>query len=210
MNFNKELWEQTEAKEFGDFESLELGGHEIIIMDAREYTSEISGNTSLKVSVDIAGNDKQAGYFKKQYDEAKKSAKPGEETKWSSGAIKYLSLKDEQLAYLKGFITSLEKSNNGFKFDKEGNWEQLKGKKLAGQFGLEEYQDNEDKVKTATKLVQFRSLDKLGEIKIPKVKLLSGDFVDYEEYKKGNALVQTATEIFGDGVVEVTDSMLPF
>ena len=67
MNFNKNLWETTEAKEFGDFEALELGGHEVVIMNAEEYTSVITGNTSLKVSVDIAGNDKQKGFFKKQY-----------------------------------------------------------------------------------------------------------------------------------------------
>ena len=65
MNFDLDLFEKTEAKEFGEFEALELGGHEIVIMDAREYKSEFSGNTSLKVSVDIAGNDKQKGYFKK-------------------------------------------------------------------------------------------------------------------------------------------------
>lgn len=202
MNFDLDLFEKTEAKEFGEFEVLELGGHEIVIMDAREYTSEISGNTSLKVSVDIAGNDKQKGYFKKQYDENTNADK-----KWSSGAVKYLSLKNEQLAYLKGFITSLEKSNSNFKFNTKGTWEQLKGLKLAGQFGLEEYKDNEGNTKTATKLVQFRSLDKLNEIKIPKVKLLDGSFVEYEEYK--NRSVNTANDIFGD-VVEISDEMLPF
>ena len=152
MNFNVNLWDETEAKEFGEFENLELGGHEIVILDAREYTSKISGNTSLKVSVDIAGKDKQAGFFKKQYEENTNADK-----KWPAGAVRYLSLKDEQLAYLKGFITSLEKSNSNFKFNVKGNWEQLKGLKLAGQFGLEEYEDNEGKTKTATKLVQFRS-----------------------------------------------------
>ena len=104
MNFNKNLWETTEAKEFGYFDTLELGGHEVFIMNAEEYTSVITGNTSLKVSVDIAGNDKQKGFFKKQYDENKDANK-----KWSSGATKYLSLKDEQIAYLKVFITALEK-----------------------------------------------------------------------------------------------------
>ena len=181
MNFNLDLFEKKEGKEFGEFEALELGGHEIVIMDAREYTSEISGNTSLKVSVDIGGNDKQKGYFKKQYDENTNADK-----KWSNGATKYLSLKNEQIAYLKGFITSLEKSNSNFKFNTKGTWEQLKGLKLAGQFGLEEYQDNEGKIKTATKLIQFRSLDKLKEIKIPKVKLLNGELVEYEEYKNRN------------------------
>ena len=68
MNFNKDLFEKTEAKEFGEFESLTLGGHEIIILSAEEYTSPVSGNTSLRICVDIAGNDEQAGFFKKQYD----------------------------------------------------------------------------------------------------------------------------------------------
>ena len=125
MNFNVNLWDQTEAKEFGEFENLELGGHEIVILDAREYTSEVSGNTSLKISVDIGGKDKQAGYFKKQFDENSNMDK-----KWSTSAVKYLSLKDEQLAYLKGFITCLEKSNSNFKFDIKGKWEQLKGLKV--------------------------------------------------------------------------------
>ena len=202
MNFNMELWDKSEAKEFGEFENLELGGHEIVILDAREYTSEISGNTSLKVSVDIAGKDKQAGFFKKQYEDNTNADK-----KWPTGAVKYLSLKDEQLAYLKGFITSLEKSNNNFKFNTKGNWEQLKGLKLAGQFGLEEYKDNEGNIKAATKLVQFRSLDKLNEIKIPKVKLLDGSFMEYEDYKNRSA---NTTNDKSTDVVEISGDLLPF
>lgn len=202
MNFNMDLWDKIEAKEFGDFETLELGGHEIVIMDAREYTSEFTGNTSLKVSVDIAGNDKQKGYFKNQYDENTNNDK-----KWPSGSVKYLSLKDEQLAYLKGFITSLEKSNNNFKFNTKGNWEQLKGLKLAGQFGLEEYKDNEGNIKAATKLVQFRSLDKLNEIKIPKVKLLDGSYISYDDYIKKN---ETTNSYLANSTVDIPDSALPF
>lgn len=200
MNFNVNLWDETEAKEFGEFENLELGGHEIVILDAREYTSEISGNTSLKVSVDIAGKDKQAGFFKKQYDENTTTDK-----KWPTGAVRYLSLKDEQLAYLKGFITCLEKSNSNFKFNIKGNWEQLKGLKCAGVFGLEEYTKQDGTTGTATKLTQFRSLDKLEEIKIPRVKLLDGSFVEYEEYRNG-----TTSQKNDNNMVEITGDMLPF
>lgn len=203
MNFNMDLWETTEAKEFGEVERLELGGHELVIRDAREYTSETSGNTSLRICVDIGGNDKQKGFFQRQFDDNPNSTK-----KWSNGATKYVSLKDEQIAYLKGTITALEKSNPGFKFNKKGTWEQLKGLKLAGVFGLEEYQKEDGTIGTATKLVQFRSLDKLNEIKIPKVKLLNGEFMDYEEYKN-KPQSNTATDIFGSGVVEVSDN-LPF
>ena len=207
MNFNMNLWDETEAKEFGEFETLELGGHELIIMDAREYKNQDNGNVSLKVSVDVAGNDKQAGFFQRQFDN-----NTNKEKKWSNGATKYMSLKDEQLAYLKGFITALEKSNPNFKFNTKGTWEQLKGLKIAGQFGWEEYQDSEGKTKVATKLIQFRSLEKLAEIPVPKVKLLDGTTMAMEEYEKArqsktqnNAPNPFAT--LGD-VVEIDDAFL--
>ena len=204
MNFNMDLWETTEAKEFGEYENLELGGHEIVILDAREHKSEFSGNISLKISVDISGNDKQKGFFKKQYDENTSADK-----KWPTGAVKYCSLKDEQLGYLKGFITSLEKSNPGFKFNKKGTWEQLKNLKLAGQFGLEEYKKQDGTIGTATKLVQFRSLDKLKDIKIPKVKKLDGSLVEYEDYKETKT-VKNNSNPFGElnDLVEITDNLL--
>jgi hypothetical protein len=179
MNFNLDEYNKVEAKEMGEFENLALGGHEIIIKDAREYTSDFSGNTSLKVCVDIAGNDKQKGFFQKQFENSTQENK-----KWSTSATKYLSLKDESLGFLKGFITACEKSNPNFKFNTKGKWEQLNGLKLAGQFGIEEYLDNDNNVKTSTKLMQFRSLDKLLEIKIPKVKTLNNGFVEYNEYIK--------------------------
>ena len=204
MNFNMDLWDETEAKEFGEYENLELGGHEIVILDAREHKSEFSGNISLKISVDISGNDKQKGFFKKQYDENTSADK-----KWPTGAVKYLSLKDEQLGYLKGFITALEKSNPNFKFNKKGTWEQLKNLKLAGQFGLEEYKKQDGTIGTATKLVQFRSLDKLKEIKIPKVKKLDGSLVEYEDYKeiKEEKSNSNSFKEFSD-LVEITDNLL--
>ena len=201
MNFDLDLFEKTEAKEFGEFEALTLGGHTIIILGAEEYTSDISGNTSLKISVDIAKGDKQEGFFKKQYDENTNADK-----RWPSGAVKYLSLKNEQLAYLKGFITSLEKSNAGFKFNTKGEWKQLKGLKLAGQFGWEEYQKQDGTTGVATKLVQFRSIDKLNEIKIPKVKLLDGSFVEYEKYQRPFA--ELPSEFTNIAVVD--DSETPF
>ena len=204
MNFNMDLWDETEAKEFGEYENLELGGHEIVILDAREHKSEFSGNISLKISVDISGNDKQKGFFKKQYDENTSADK-----KWPTGAVKYLSLKDEQLGFLKGFITALEKSNPNFKFNKKGTWEQLKNLKLAGQFGLEEYKKQDGTIGTATKLVQFRSLDKLKDIKIPKVKKLDGSLVEYEDYKETKT-VKNNSNAFGElnDLVEITDNLL--
>lgn len=205
LGFDLKEWEEAEAIEMGERETLELGGHEVVIMDARLYESPVSHNTSLKVCVDIAGNDKQKGFFKKQYDNNTMS-----EAKWPSGATKYLSLKKESLAYTKGFIKALENSNNGFKFSTSKGWEQINGLKCAGVFGWEEYEDNEGKTKVATKLTQFRSLDKLKEITIPKVKLLNGELIEYEEYKNRNDKVQQLNDLFGDAVVEISSGDLPF
>lgn len=175
-------WNEIEAKETGEFMSLTLGGHICKILDVREYTSELTGNVSLKVSIDIDEKSEFDGYFRKQYDNNNLSEK-----KWPSGAVKYLSLKEEQTPYLKGFITSVENSNNckiKVEAGKELDLEQFKNLKIAGIFGLEEYRNDKGEIKTATKLTNFRSLDKLNEIKIPKVKLISGEMVEYEEYQK--------------------------
>lgn len=174
-------WNEIEAKEVGDFINLTPGGHICKILDIREHTSESTGNTSLKVSVDIEENGDFDGYFKKQYDNNMLS-----ERKWPSGAVRYLSLKEEQTAYLKGFITAVEKSNNVklAEPDKELNYEKFKGLKIVGVFGLEEYENDKKEIKTTTKLTNFRSLDKLSEVKIPKVKLISEEMVDYEDYIK--------------------------
>lgn len=203
MNFNLDLFEQTEAKEFGEIERLELGGHEVKIIDAKEYTGQ-TGNVSLRVCVDIDGNDKQKGFFKKQFDENTNLDK-----KWPNGAIRYLSLKNEQLGFLKGFITALEKSNNCFKFNTKGTWDQLKGLKLAGIFGLEEYERQDGTIGTATKLTQFRSIDKLNDIKIPRVKLLNGELVDYESYINNEQPLKEAQNIFGSDIV-VQENDIPF
>ena len=203
MNFNFDLYEKAEAKEMGEREALELGGHELVIVDAREHTG-LTGNVSLKVCVDIAGNDKQKGFFKRQYDNNNLS-----ERKWPNSATKYVSLKDDQIAYLKGFITALEKSNPNFKFNVKGVWEQLKNLKIAGQFGLEEYQKQDGTVGTTTKLIQFRSLDKLNEIQIPKVKKIDGTYVDYDKYQAPTNDNANLESLFANGP-EIADEEMPF
>lgn len=201
-------WNEIETKETGEFKNLTLGGHICEILDVREYTSELTGNTSLKVSIDIKENSEFDNYFKKQFDNNTLKDK-----KWPSSATKYLSLKEEQTAYLKGFITAVEKSNNckiKTEIGKELDYEQFKNKKIVGVFGWEEYMNNKKEKKVATKLLHFRSLDKLSEIEIPDVKLLSGEYVsidDYEEFYK-NKKEEAQLNIANTTVL--TDDMLPF
>ena len=195
------LYDEINVNE--EFEKLELGGHKGIIIKAEEYTSDFSGKKSLKVYVDTASDDKQPGYFKKQYENDTRI-----DRKYPNGAIKYVPLGEEenQVKILKSFITAYENSNN-CQFDWNKDWEQLKGKKIGIIFGQEEYTSQDGTTKLATKLNQFRSIDKVDNIKIPKVKLLDGSYVDYEEYIKSKN-----SEPFSDfeNVVEIKDSDLPF
>lgn len=203
LGFDLSDWENTQAIEMGEFETLDLGGHIVKIKSAELYTSQISGNTSLKVCVDTSEEDKQPGFFQKQYDNNENADK-----KWSNGATRYLSLKKESLAYTKGFISSLEKSNSGFKFNTSKGWEQLVGLKCVGVFGLEEYTNNEGQNKMATRLKQFRSIDKLNEVKIPPVKFLDGTTIEYEIYKNRSNDVANIAQL--DPVVEINPQNLPF
>jgi hypothetical protein len=187
-----------------DFERLELGGHKGIIKSVSEYTSQISGNTSLKVEVDTDSTDKQPGYFQKQYDNDTRSDK-----KWSTGATKYVSLKEDEncVKMLKSFITSVENSNPSFTYDWNKDVDQLKGKKVGLVFGLEEYQNQEGKLKTATKLNQFRSLNKVDHVSIPKVRLVSGAYMDYDDYIEETKESSNPFEALED-VVEISDDIL--
>ena len=188
-----------------DFERLELGGHKGIIIKAEEYTSDFSGKKSLKVYVDTASDDKQPEYFKKQYENDTRI-----DRKYPNGAIKYVPLGEEenQVKMLKAFITAYENSNN-CQFDWNKDWEQLKGKKIGLVFGPEEYINQNGDLQLNNKLREFRSIDEVDNVKIPKVKLLDGSYVDYEEYINSK---NSSNETFSNSgnVVEVSTDDLPF
>ena len=187
-----------------EFERLELGGHKGIIKSVEEYTSTISGNTSLKVEVDTATDDKQPNYFQKQYDENTNADK-----RWSSSGTKYVSLKQDEncIKMLKAFITSVENSNPNFTYDWNKDVDQLKGKKVGLVFGLEEYENDKGETKTATKLTQFRSIDKVDNAKIPNVRLLNGSYIEYDKYNTNTTNNSNPFEGLDD-VVEIGENFL--
>lgn len=199
-------YDNVEVMEF-DFIPIELGGHKGIIMKAEEYTSDFSGKKSLKVYVDTASDDKQPEYFKKQYENDTRI-----DRKYPNGAIKYVPLGEEenQIKMLKSFLTCVENSNTNYTYDWNKEVDQLTGKKIGLVFGAEEYENQAGELKTINKLREFRSIDKIDNIKIPKVKLLDGTYVDYEEYTKNkdNSLNQ-ATDLFGSSTV-ISEEALPF
>ena len=194
-------WDAVEVMEF-DYTPIELGGHKGIIMKAEEYTSPQSGKTSLKVSVDTSKDDKQPEYFAEQYKNDNRIDK-----KWSNSAIKYVPIGEEenQVKMLKAFITAYENSNN-CQFDWNKEVDQLKGKKIGLVFGMEEYLNQEGKLKTINKLRDFRSIDKVDNVQIPKVKLLDGSYVSYDDY------MERKEDKFADfkDCVEINPDSLPF
>lgn len=192
-------YDSVEVMEF-DYTPIELGGHKGIIMGAEEYTNPQSGKVSLKVSVDTAKDDKQPEYFAEQYRNDTRIDK-----RWSNSAIKYVSLGEEetQVRQLKAFITAYENSNN-CTFDWNKDWAQLKGKKIGLVFAPEEYQKQDRNIELAHKLREFRSIDKVDNIKIPKVKLLDNTYIDYDEY------VKKEEKTSNSNIQEVDENNLPF
>lgn len=177
-------WNEIEPVEAGEFKNLVPGAYICKIMDVRENKNEQTGNTSLKVSVDICEGEYK-DFFQKQYDNNTLS-----ERKWSSSAIKYVSFKEDSIKYFKGFITAVENTSKKqlkVQAGKELDYEQFKGFKVVGVFGYEEWKNDKNEIKLSIKLTSFRSLDKINEIPEPKVKLLDKTYVsmnDYEEMKE--------------------------
>ena len=194
-----ENWNEIEAKGMEDFRGLPIGAYECVIMDARVNHNEQSGKDTFKVSVDIASGEFK-DYFRKMYENDTRI-----DRKWNNNAVKYLSYTGDNIAYFKGFITTVENSNVGYKW----NWEEstLKGKKVCGVFQYEEYEKQDGTRGIKVRLNKFRSLDKLKDIEVSdSVKLLDGTYVEYENYTKK----EESNDPFKDfgNTVEITDDIL--
>lgn len=199
-----ENWNEIEAKGMDDFKALPIGAYECKIVNAVENYNEQSGKTTLKVMVDIARGEFK-DYFKKKYD-----SNTTIDRRWDNNATKYLAFEGENTSFFKGFITTVENSNVGYKW----NWEEstLRDKKIVGVFQYEEYKKQDGTKALKVRLTKFRSLDKLKDIEVSdSVKMLDGTYVDYEEYmKKSNANEEEKLrDLFGDAVTDV-DVELPF
>lgn len=197
-------FDKIEAKGMEDFRGLPIGAYECVIMDARVNHNEQSGKDTFKVSVDIASGEFK-DYFRKMYENDTRI-----DRKWNNNAVKYLSYTGDNVAYFKGFITTVENSNANYKWD----WDEtkLKGKKVCGVFQYEEYEKQDGTKGIKVRLNKFRSLDKMKDIEVQNsVKKLDNTYVDYEEYmKKSNANEEEKLrDLFGEAVTD-TDVELPF
>lgn len=198
-----ENWDKVEAKGMEDFKSLPVGAYECVIKDARINENEMTGKKTFKVSIDIASGEYK-DYFLKRYQNNNMQDK-----KWDNNAVRYLGYEGDNVAYFKGFITCVENSNPGYKWD----WDEtkLKGKKICGVFQYEEYEKQDGTKAVKVRLNKFRSLDKMKDIEVSdNVRTLDGNYVPYNEYHNNNDLAQKAVDVFGADVVEIGSDALPF
>lgn len=196
-----ENWSEIEAKGMDDFKALPIGAYECKIINAVENHNEQSGKTTLKVMVDIASGEYK-DYFKKRYD-----SNTAIDRKWDNNATKFLAFEGENISFFKGFITIVENSNVGYKW----NWEEstLRDKKLVGVFQYEQYEKQDGTKALKVRLTKFRSLDKLGKIEVSdSVKMLDGTYKSYDDYME--FVESKANEIFGKDIVEISNDQLPF
>lgn len=193
-----------------NYSPIELGGHKGIIMKAEEHKSHYD-EMSIRVYVDTDKNDLQPNYFSTLYKNDKRQDK-----KWSNSGIKYVSLKEDEgnVKRLKAFITSVENSNDGFKFDWNKDVSQLNNKKVGLVYGLEEFTNDKGEVKTTRKISRFGTYNKIDNVQIPNVRLIDNSYIPYEEYK--NRTKENSTQIadelekYCDNVVEISADNLPF
>ena len=175
-----------EAKASGDFTSVELGGHYLVIKQVSERQNK-NGQPMIVVLFDFAHNDKQPGYFMDQF---KNDIRP--DKKWSNQATQYINVYDSDgntSRSFKTFTTCVEHSNPGFAVVwGDGFCQQFKDKKIGGVFGEQmDFYNGDEKKKRV--LRWFVSSDKVKDAAAPEI----SETQAYKSYKaNGGAASQTA------------------
>lgn len=176
-------YEDVKVNNFG--ERLKLGGHICKVLEAKieQFTSNKDGKQyeTLVIKFDIEAPDEQAGFYSDKFSEdARKDALNAKWKGYHRVSVPNDDSEDFIKSNFKAFTTSIEESNPGYKW----NWEEntLVGKTFGGIFGLEEFVTTDGKTITMTKIRFVRSITKIGEAGIPKVKLADKTFMEYEEY----------------------------
>lgn len=146
------------VEEAKDFPKLVPGGYICRIINVEDESSK----EYLKIYFDIV-----EGQFKGHYQglwEAKNF--------WGGNFIR--SYKEKALPFFKGFITAVENSNPGYKFDNDET--KLKGKLIGIVLQEEEYEANDGSVKVKLSVQESHSINKIRnkDFKIKDIKKLEG------------------------------------
>ena len=172
-------WNYDEIKKGASeegFVNLTTGPQIVKILNVED----VAEKTYLKIHFDI-NEGALKNYFKDMY-----TRDTREDKHWPNQATLYRSYSDAAKYFFAGFITAVEKSNDGFKFNPDGDWKkQLEGKLLVVNFGYQEYisDDTDDNgkliVKQTIKPIETRSIQALKDGKIKELELTTlkdGDF----------------------------------
>jgi len=177
LNWNYKEVKQGATEE--GFVNLTAGPQVVKIISVKD----VEEKQYLKLAFDI-NDGALKGYFKDMFDRNTRDDK-----KWPNQATLYRSYKDSAKYFFAGFITAVEKSNDGFSFNPDKDWvEQLKGKVFVANFGEQEYisddVDNNGKlvVKHTLKVQETRSIQALkeGKIEVPELTKLSDNDFSYK------------------------------
>ena len=158
----------------GGGKTLQPGGYICKILRVQERMSR-GGNPMFVFEFDIAQGNR-AGFFKRKYEN---SSKMNANAKWGGSLYQSVS-SDYGVGRLKGMITAIEHSNPGFHFnwDDPQNERTLAGKLVGVVFGEEEYLNDKNEKKKATKPFWMCSADKIREgVEVPKPRLLKEDSI---------------------------------
>lgn len=103
------------------------------------------------------------------------------------GGAMYKSYKEKSLGWFKAFISDIEASNPGYKWDNDEK--KLEGKLFGAVLGAEEYRSNDGEVKESLKVKKTTSIQDIrdGKFKIPKLKKL-------EESNASNEVVDASAQ----------------
>ena len=189
-------------KKFSDYDSIQIyeggasiepGGYELQIIGAK--VEKFDSCEILKVAFDIINNEQYAGFYSTRFKAAKVTNK---DAKWSGIFDVFIPKDDgsEKDGYtktaFKRFITSVERSNEGYVWD----WNELslKGKMFGGVFGREEFKTKDGDYKFATKCRFSRSIESIrsGNFTIPDDKLLDDKKKNNDPYTASLASMGSA------------------
>lgn len=156
----------------GDYEVPELGGHHATILDVKLSKTK-TDKDMLVISFDFAPNDKQSGFFMKQY---KDDVRP--EKKWPRGGTAYVVCVDNEgktSKSYKTFCTAWENSNSKQVqwIDDNAAWcAQFKNTKIGTVYGLvHSVYNNKESVRPEMRW--FCSDDKADTVNVPNERGLS-------------------------------------
>lgn len=171
----------------GEYESLEPGGYICRIKNVKEEESK-NKNRMLVVAFDIEEGEHKGFYQRRYNDLVQQNNDPNNVIKWPNNGIHRIMIEDNNgdcNKFFKGFITSVENSNEGYNF-KENKFDEktLKDKLFGGIFGEEEYEKMDGSIGTSTKLKYVRTVQAIrdGKYKIPDIKKLPQKGEAFEDF----------------------------